>query len=170
MAVLRFHERQRLQPRHRWLVAFPPALFTALAIAQRWVGHPLGQHALSDRGLASLSILLWLVYVWLSRVELIIEVNETAITVRMGGLARRHRIPLTAVRSASIVVVDADRDFGGMGFRTVNGGRAYIARSAKAVRLELNGGGFAIIGSTRPDELAEAVQPKEGGPSHARES
>jgi hypothetical protein len=156
----RFHEAQPLQPtRFRWLVAFPPALVTALAIAQRWRGQPLGAHTLSNAEFASLGLFLWLVYVWLSRVQLATDVDDTAISIRLRGLPRHHRIPLNAVRAASVVTFDADRDFGGIGFRAVQGGRAYVTQGTGGVRLELDRGGFAVIGSARPAELLAAVRP-----------
>jgi hypothetical protein len=160
--MTRFHETQRLQPHFRWLVAFPPAMFTALAVAQRWLGHPIGPHALSDRGFASVSIALWLVYVWLSRVQLVTDVDATSVSVRMRGLSRHHRISLSTIRSASVVTFDSDRDFGGQGFRTIKGGRAYVATSTRGVNIKLDGGGFVVIGSARPEELAAAVAPTPG--------
>jgi hypothetical protein len=159
MTPTRFHEAQRLRPpRFGWLVAFPPALLTALAIAQRWAGHPLGPHPLSDRRLAATSIFLWLVYIWLSRVQLVTDIDDEAVTVRLSGLGRRHQIPLASITSASVVAFNAETDFGGRGFRAVPVGRAYVARSGRGVRLELQGGGFAVIGSACHEQLLAAVQ------------
>ncbi len=157
--MTRFREVQRLQPtRTRWLVGFPPALVTAIAVAQRVHGAPFGAHALSNPELASLAILLWLVYVWLARVRLVTEVGEDAVSVRLRGLFQHHRLPLAAVVSAEPVACSPERDFGGYGFRAVKGGRAYVARASGGVRLELEGGRFAVIGSARPDDLAAAIR------------
>jgi hypothetical protein len=156
--ALTFHEAQRLQPpRLRWLVAFPPALMTGLATAQRWVGHPIGPHPMSDRGLASLAVFLWLVYVWLSRVQIVTDVGDSNVSIRLRGLGRRHEISMTAIRSASVVSFDADADFGGYGFRDVPSGRAYVGQTKRGVRLELASGEFAVIGSARPEELRAAI-------------
>jgi hypothetical protein len=158
--VTPFHEAQRLRPpRFRWLVAFPPAMVTALAVAQLRLGHPIGTHALSNGGFVSLAIFLWLVYVWLSRVQLVTDVEASGVSLRLRGLSRHHRIPLEAIRSAAVVTFDADRDFGGFGIRTIAGGRAYVARATRGVRLELDGDGFVVIGSLRPEELVAAVSP-----------
>jgi hypothetical protein len=135
-------------------------MFTALAIAQRWLGHPLSAHALSNRGFASLSAFLWFVYIWLSRVQLVTDVDEAGISIRLRGLPRHDRIALTAIGKHSFVAVDPERDFGGIGFRSVPGGRAYVVRAGRGVRLELNGGGFAVIGSARPEELAATITSK----------
>jgi hypothetical protein len=163
--VARFHESQRLQPpRFRWLVAFPPALMTALAAAQLWLGHPIGTHALSNRGFVSVSAFLWFVYVWLSRVQLVTDVDEAAVSIRLRGLSRHHRIPLGRINSASVVAFNPERDFGGYGIRAVPGGRAYIARATGGARFELDGGGFVVVGSACPRELVAAVTPKRKAP------
>jgi hypothetical protein len=161
-----FHEAQRLQPaRFRWLVAFPPAMFTALAVAQRVLGHPIGTHALSDRGFASVSVFLWLVYVWLSRVQMVTDVDTTAVSIRLRGLSRHHRIPRVAITRASEVAFDAERDFGGYGIRSIPGGRAYVAQASRGARLELEGGGFVVIGSTHPEALIAAIALKSTRPA-----
>jgi hypothetical protein len=156
--ALTFHETQSIRPRRmRWLVAFPPALITSLATAQWWFGHPIGPHALSERSLASTAALLWIVYVLLLRVRLVTDVSGSAISIRLRGLGRRHEIPVTAILSASVIAFDPDTDFGGYGFREVPSGRAYVADAARGVRLELENGGFAVIGSTRPEELRRSI-------------
>jgi hypothetical protein len=161
--MARFHEAQRLRPaRFRWLVAFPPAMITALAIAQRRLGHPIGPHALSNREFVSLAVFLWFVYMWLSYVQLVTDVDATAISIRLRGLLRHHRISLSKIRSASVVAFNPERDFGGYGIRAVPGGRAYVAQAIRGARLELEGGGFVVIGSTRPEELLAAVKSKSG--------
>src|SRR5580693_6703108 len=159
MTATRFHEAQRLRPpRFGWLVAFPPALLTGLATAQRWIGHPIGPHPLSDRRLGATAMFLWLVYIWLSRVQLVTDLDEAAVTIRLSGLGRRHRIPLASITSASVVAFNAETDFGGYGFRPVPLGRAYVAQSGRGVRLELQGGAFAVIGSVRHEQLLAAVR------------
>jgi hypothetical protein len=155
--MTRFHEAQRLRPRFRWLVAFPPAMLTALAIAQLRLGHPIGPHAPSNAGFIILSAFLWLVYVWLSRVQLVTDVDANAVSIRLRGLSRHHRIPLTSIKSASTVTFDPMRDFGGVGVRSVPGGRAYVAQTTRGARLELVGSRFVVIGSARPEELIAAV-------------
>src|SRR5579862_5612929 len=115
-----FHESQRLQPpRFRWLVAFPPALMTAFAAEQLWLGHPISTHALSNRGFVSVSVFLWFVFVWLCRVKLVTDVDETSVSIRLRGLLRHHRIPLGRINAASVVAFNPERDFGGYGIRAV---------------------------------------------------
>jgi hypothetical protein len=155
--VTGFHEAQRLRPRFRWLVAVLPALVTALAIEQIRLGHPVSPQSLSNGACVSLAILLWLVYVWLTRVTLVTDVDGSAVSIRLRGLARHHRIPIATIKTASVVQFHPNRDFGGQGMRAVAGGRAYVADTVRGVRLELEGDGFAVIGSTRPEQLLAAI-------------
>jgi hypothetical protein len=153
-----FHEEQRLRPpRFRWLVAVVPAMFTAVAVEQVRLGHPLGPRSLSNGEFVSLAIFLWLVYVWLTRVKLVTDVDGSAVSIRLRGLSRHHRIPLAKIKAASVVGFNPARDFGGYGMRAVAGGRAYVADTVRGARLELEGGGFAVIGSRRPEQLLAAI-------------
>jgi len=155
----RFHEEQVLQPRRRrWIVALLPATVTALAAGQMRLGHLLGKYSLSTGGLLSMAVLLWAVYVWLSRVRLVTDVDDDGVSIRVRGLSRHHRIPLSKVTSAVVVTFNPDKDFGGYGIRHVGRGRAYVGDSVKGVRMELSGGGFAVIGSARPEALLIALR------------
>ena len=106
-----------------------------------------------------LAVLLWGVYVWLSRVRLVTDVDETGVSIRLRGLSSHHRIPLDTINARSIVTFDPDKDFGGYGIRTVDGGRgrAYMAKATRGVRLEFEGGRFAVIASGRPGPLIESM-------------
>jgi len=159
LAGSRFHEEQLVQPsKRRWVVALPPATLTALAAGQLRLGHPLFSHAPSTAGLMALAVLLWAVYVWLSRVRLVTDVDDAAITMRLRGLSREHRIPRSKIRSVSLLSFNPDKDFGGYGIRSVKGGQAYVGLTGRGVRAELDGGGFAVIGSSKADALFAALK------------
>jgi hypothetical protein len=145
------------------MVAVLPATVTALAAGQLKLGHPLSLHLPSTPALMSMAVLLWAVYVWLSRVRLVTDVDRTGVSIRMRGLSRHHRIPLEKVESASLVSFDSQRDFGGWGIRSVHGGRAYLGSTSRGVRLELAGGSFAIIGSRQPEQLLAVLTAESKG-------
>jgi len=106
----------------------------------------------------SLAVLLWAVYVWLSRVRLITDIDGASVSVRMRGLPRHARIPLANIAAVRVVCFDSQKDFGGYGFRAVKGGRAFIGTTSRGVRLDLVGGAFAIIGSALPEDLVAALK------------
>ncbi len=154
-----FHEEQILQPpRRRWAVALPPAVITALAAGQMRAGHPLFKYSVSTGRLMALAVLGWAVYVWLSRVRLVTDVDQEGVSVRLRGLSRHHRIPRASITRTSIVAFDPEKDFGGYGIRSVDGGRAYVGLGRRGVRLELAGNGFAVVGSARPEALIAALK------------
>jgi hypothetical protein len=54
---------------------------------------------------------------------------------------------------------DIARDYGGYGFRSARGGKAYVASGGRGVRVTLAGGEKLVVGSERPDELARMLHP-----------
>lgn len=159
MADILFREVQPFRTlRLRLLLAVPPAGVTALAVWQVALGHVWGRYPMSNGGLIFLTVLLWIVYRWLTHVRLITTVEPGAITVRLTGLWRQDRIDLSGVTAAAPVTFNAVTDFGGYGWRTFKGGRAYLAGDTAGVRLQLRSGGAITIGTERPEELAKAIQ------------
>ena len=153
-----FHEEQALQPaRRRWIIAIVPATLTALAAGQLRLGHPLFTHAPSTGGLMTLAVLLWAVYVWLSRVRLVTDVDERSVSLRLRGLSRHHAIPRARIVRASAVTFDPDREFGGYGIRNLAGGRAYVGVNRQGIRVELDDKSFVVIGSGVPDRILAAI-------------
>jgi hypothetical protein len=87
------------------------------------------------------------------------EVTPIGVRVWFGWVPVYRRIlPISEVRRAEIVTFHPFADYG-WGIRTGRDGeRALIARGNRGVRLELVGGSFLVIGSQRPEELANAVE------------
>ena len=153
-----FHEEQSFrQPRVLILVAIPPVAMLLLVIWQVILGHPWGKHPMSNAGLIGWAIFLWLIYFRLVTIRLVTEVRPDEVVVSLRGLWRARHIPLAQIRSATVVVYDPIRDYGGYGFRWTRHGRAYIAGGHQGVRLELTKGAPVLIGSQRSPELADAI-------------
>jgi hypothetical protein len=112
---------------------------------------------MSDGGLIGWSIFLWIVYLRLITVNLVTELRPGELRVRMRGLWRSHRIPLSNVKSANAITFDPARDWGGYGIRSTGRGTAYIAAGNQGVELEMANGGVVLIGSRRSSELALAL-------------
>jgi hypothetical protein len=158
-APLLFHEAQPFrQRRTRLLIAIPPAGLLVLAIWQIGLRHPWGLHPMSNGQLASLTVFLWLFYLWMLRVRLVTTVDGDEIAVRLDGLGRRRRIAVAQITRAAETVFDPVRDFGGYGFRAIPHGRAYLAGGTRGIRLELAKGQTVVIGSERPGELLRAIE------------
>ena len=76
----------------------------------------------------------------------------------MRGLWRLRRVPLDRIQSVETITHDIARDYGGYGFRSTREGKAYVANGGRGVRLTLAAGEKLVVGSQRPDELAEALR------------
>jgi hypothetical protein len=153
-----FYEQQPFrQLRLRILTAIPPVGMTLLAVWQVGLGRRLGKEPMSDGSLIGWAIFLWIVYLRLITVKLVTELQPGELRVRMRGLWRSHRIPLSNVRSANAITFDAARDWGGYGIRSTRRGTAYLAGGDQGVELEMTNGAVVLIGSRRASELASAI-------------
>jgi hypothetical protein len=154
-----FHEEQRLQfLRLRVMLALPPLALLALAVWQIGLGHPWGEHPMSNGGLIGLTIFLWLVYFRLITARLVTDVQPTRVSIGLRGLWPARHISLSDITNAKVVTFQPMRDFGGYGIRSSSKGKAYLAAGIRGVRLELKNGSAITIGSERPEELSQALR------------
>lgn len=153
-----FYEEQPFrQLRLRILTATPPAVMTLLAIWQVGLGHRWGNESMSNASVIGWSIFLWIVYLRLIAVKLVTELRSGELRIRMRGLWRSYRIPLSGVKSAAAVTFDAVREWGGYGVRSTSRGTAYFAGGSEGVELEMASGRVIVIGSRRSHELERAI-------------
>lgn len=129
-----------------------------LLIWQVLLGHPWGKHSMSNGDVIGWTVFLWLIYLRLITVRLVTEVRQGELIVAMRGLWRLRRVPLDRIRSVETITHDIARDYGGYGFRSIRGGKAYVAGGSRGVRVTLAGGEKLVVGSQRPDELAGALR------------
>ena len=154
-----FYEEQPLRVRRlRWRLAMLPLFVTVLAVLQVGFGRHWGTYPVSNGNLIVLAVLMWIVFAWLVRVRLVIEVTGDAVSMRLRGLFRRHRVAIDRCRSSSVVSFDPMRDFGGIGARRRGRTRAYLAGGTTGVRIDLDDGDAVVIDTERPADLLAAVQ------------
>ncbi len=90
--------------------------------------------------------------------KLVIEVRADGLYVRFFPLHLSfRRIPLANVTRCEAVTYRPVRDYGGWGIKGGRGCRAYTASGNRGVRIDYADGSHLLIGSQRPDELAQAV-------------
>jgi hypothetical protein len=153
-----FRERQRFHlGAARFSLAIPPLALLGITLRQIVWHHPWGNPPVTDGGLIFLTILIFLVYIRLLTVRLATELRPGQLSVAMRGLWRRTRVPVTNIRSAKAVQFDPVAEYGGYGIRSGPRGRAFIAQGNEAVQLELGDGGKILVGSQRPEELAQMI-------------
>jgi hypothetical protein len=130
-----------------------------LLIWQVLLGHPWGKHPMSNGEVIGWTVFLWLLYFRLITVRLVTEVRQGELIVKMRGLWRLRRVPLDRILSVETITHDIARDYGGYGFRSIRGGKAYVAHGGRGVRLMLAAGEKLVVGSQQPDELARMLRP-----------
>ena len=86
-------------------------------------------------------------------------VAEGALTVTFGWAFPMYRrtIRLSQIRSAEVVTYNPLLECGGWGIRGWGGNVALNARGNRGVRLGLDGGKRVLVGSQRPEALAQAL-------------
>jgi hypothetical protein len=154
-----FREEQSFpQLRLRIMLAIPPSFMLILIVWQVVLRHTWGTHPMSNAGVVTWTVILWLLYFYLIRVRLVTTVSTGEMVISLRGLWRGRRISLAEIKSVNVVTYNPTRDYGGYGIRTTRGGKAYIARGNEAVRLELASGAAVLLGSHRPKDLAAAIR------------
>jgi hypothetical protein len=153
-----FHDVQPLRVRRlRWRLAILPIFLTTLAVLQVGFGRQWGKYPVSNGGLIFLSVLLWIVYLWLVRVRLEIAVTPGHLVVGLRGMFHRTTFPSADWAGLETISFDAARDFGGYGLRRTGATRTYVASGTRGVRLTLRDGGIVVVGTDRPDDLVAAL-------------
>jgi hypothetical protein len=155
---LLFREEQRFrQPRIWVLLAILPVGFTLLLIWQVVLGHQAGQHPMSNGQVIGWTVFLWLVYLRLITITLVTIVEPGKLYISLRGLWTVRGIPLAEVGKTEVITYAPVADYGGYGIRLTRRGKAYIAGGDRGVRLTLLKGARVLVGSQRPDELAQAI-------------
>jgi hypothetical protein len=99
---------------------------------------------------------------WTRKLALITEVDDRDITLRYRGLLKTRVIPISSVRDARPRTYRPIRDYGGWGIKFGPKGWVYNVSGREGVQLQLTEGKPLLIGSRRPDELAEAITSSRG--------
>ena len=96
--------------------------------------------------------------------RLITEVSPTGVRLRFPPVVTRE-IPFTQIRRIEARTYRPLREYGGWGLRWAGKGRmAYNVSGNRGVLLELTDGRTVMVGSQRPDALAEAIGAHVGRP------
>jgi hypothetical protein len=138
-------------------LAVPPVALAIVSCRQILWHHPWESPAMTNGNLLFLTILLVVVYIRLITVRLVTELQSDQLSVAMKGFWRKTRAAVSDIRSARVVDYKALTEYGGYGIRSGPHGRAYIASGRQAVQLELRDGRKLLIGSQRPEELAQKI-------------
>lgn len=90
---------------------------------------------------------------------LTVLVQETRIVMHLGHVPLvRRTIAFSEIESLKSVTYRPLREFGGWGVRGIGKRKAWTARGNRAVELSLSEGRQLLIGSDRPQRLAERIR------------
>lgn len=157
------HFREVQQFRQFWLWAVLLGGMAPLGFGIYWQigrGRPWGSHPVSDAALMAISAVSLLLLGWFYLLKLVTEVDDDEIRVQFVYLWRAKHIRFSEIRKAEAVTYRPIRDYGGWGIRTGADGWAYTVSGNRGFRIEYNDGSKFLIGSQRPKELEQAIQPR----------
>lgn len=127
---------------------------------QLYQGIPFGNRPMSNQALTIVGPLIiafiwgvtWLFY----NMGVIAEVYENHLIVRFKPFVKKI-IPYPDIQMCEAVTYHPIREFGGWGIRYRKGEVAYTVSGNKGVRLHLKNGKRILIGSLKPERLAEEI-------------
>jgi hypothetical protein len=147
-----FEENQPMPRAWTLLTVIPGLVLVAVALGASSAGEPVPLIALVVAAAATL-----LTGFWLRKLALVTVVDHQRITLRYRGLLKTRTIPISTVREARPRTYHPIRDYGGWGIKFGVKGWVYSVNGREGVQLVLEKRRPLLIGSKRPDELAEAI-------------
>jgi hypothetical protein len=164
--VVNFREVQRFRQKWLWIAIVVVLLGLLISfgygmIKQLVFGHPWGNRPMSDTALAivgPLMILMGIGISWLFLIlKLLVEVREDGVHIHFVPLAHQT-VPFGDIVSCEVRMYRPLREYGGWGLKYGRAGKAYNVSGNRGVQLKLSSGKGLLIGSQRPEELAQAIQ------------
>jgi hypothetical protein len=161
-----FREVQQFRQKWIWVLLFPVSLlvtipfvegmYKQLILGQQWGNKPLSDTALMIVG--SLVILLGVGILYLFYVlKLETEVKNDGLYIRFYPLIRKI-IRFDEIASCEFRTYHPIKEYGGWGIRYGwKKGKAYNVSGNQGVQLQFTNGKKLLIGSQRPEELAQAI-------------
>ena len=157
---LLYSEVQHFRQVWLWLLLLSIAGVAIYGMVQQLIlGKPFGNNPAPD------TVLIIVVVIFGFGFPIFFYFMNLTVEVRSDGLYYRffpfhlsfHRIPREDLRTYEVRTYSALREYGGWGIRWGPKGKAYNVSGNRGVQLELSNGKRILIGSQRPEELAEAL-------------
>jgi hypothetical protein len=156
-----FREVQRFRQPWLWVVILGIVGLVAWAVVQQFgYGEPFGTNPMSDTGLIVVALVFGVgLPLFLLGITLTTEVRSDALYYRFFPLNLTfRRLGPEDIREYQIRTYSPLREYGGWGIRWGSKGKAYNVSGDRGVELLLLDGRRVLIGSQRPEELAQALK------------
>ena len=155
-----YREVQRFRQPWLWLLIAGIFGVTVWSFTQQiMLGRPFGQNPASD------TVVMIIAFVFGLAFPVLFLVANLTVEVRSDGLYYRfypfhwsfRRISAETLWKHEVHKYRPIRDYGGWGISYGRGGKAYNVSGNRGVMLELSGGQRLLIGSQKPEDLANAI-------------
>ena len=152
-----FHERQRPPA---WILVVIIVLGVGLplyiAVQQLCLGKPVGNHPVSNWGVAILVPCITLPCLALARLRLSTQLYRDRLRIRLFPFAD-YSVPVPRIERWEVRNYSAMKEFMGWGVRLGAGGIAYTMKGNRGLQLVLDDGSRVLVGSQRPEDIASAL-------------
>lgn len=146
-----FHEVQRFRQKWLWTLVLSPFILVSISFYM--------QNSFQE--IPAMIVALLATTVFLYSVKLTVRVEEDGIRIKLFPLHLKDRvIGFDEIESFNAEDYQPIREFGGWGLRWRPGKIAYSTSGSKGVRIKREGKKDVMIGSKKPEELAEAIREK----------
>ncbi len=155
-----YREVQRFRQPWLWLLIAGIFGVTVWAFVQQIVqGRPFGQNPAPDTVMMIIALVFGVAFPGLFCVaKLTTEVRSDGLYYRFFPFHIRFRmVTAESLVSYEVQTYRPIRDYGGWGIRYGRGSKAYNVSGNRGVMLELSDGQRLLIGSQKPDDLANAI-------------
>jgi hypothetical protein len=155
-----YRETQRFRQPWLWLLIAGIFGVTVWGFVQQIIlGRPFGQNPAPDTVMMVIALVFGIAF------PVLFLVGNLTVEVRSDGLYYRffpfhirfRRIAPESLVNYEVRTYKPIRDYGGWGIRYGRGGKAYNVSGNRGVMLELSGGERLLIGSQKPEDLANAI-------------
>lgn len=157
--TVRFHEQQSFPKFWFWLMLGSSLLVMTFAFGPFYLaGLPVPVEALVGSA-AIIGAMMLVAAALLLGMKLRVKVDRERMHIRFSPFVNRS-IALADILRWEVRNYRPIVEYGGWGIRysLIGKGRAYNARGNRGVQLELQGGQLLLIGSQKPEELADAIR------------
>ncbi len=157
---LLYREVQHFRQVWLWILVLSVALFAIYGMVQQLIlGKPFGNNPAPDIVLIIIVVIFGFGFpILFHMMNLTTEVRSDGLYIRFFPLHLSfHKTPLEDLSRYEVRTYSPLKEYGGWGIRYGAKGKAYNVRGNRGVQLELSNGKRVLIGSQKPEELAEAI-------------
>lgn len=160
-----FREEQRFRQLWVWILILGGSLVPWVIAWQQLIrGRPVGDNPAPDHVMLILLVVVGIALpIMFYNMRLIVEVREDGVYLRFWPFhLREQRFAFEDIERSYACTYRPIRDYGGWGIRFGRKGKAYNVSGDRGVQLALAKGRRVLIGSQRPEALAEAIEAGRG--------